>query len=249
MKKFLSKFVVCFIVALILCGTFSCLNINAANEKQYVIDNADFLTADEEAELTEAILKVVEKQKFDIVILTETSMIGSTQNYADDYFDNNGYGYGRNHDGVLLLVTEYEWYLSASGFGEDVYNDSRLDKFEDECVDAIRNGYYYDAFDTYIEITDEFIKSEITFRWIFAIIISLVVGFVIAFIVTSTMKAKLKSVRKQAAANEYVKSGSMNVLDSRDLYLYSTVTRVAKPKNNSHTSSSGRSHGGRGGKL
>ena len=252
MKKFLRKFVVCFIVALILCGTFSCLNINAANEKQYVIDNADFLTEDEEAELTEAILEVVDKQKFEIVILTEKSIMGFAQAYADDYFDYNGYGYGNDRDGVLLLVTEDEWHLSTSGLGIDVYTESRLDEFEDDCVSLLRSKDYYEAFNTCIEMTDEFITDETSFKWFSALIISLIVGFVIAFIVTSSMKSKLKSVRRQLAANEYTKNGSMNVSESRDFYLYSTMTRVARPKNNSsrtHTSSSGRSHGGRGGRL
>ena len=252
MKKLLKKSFICFLVALILCGTFSCLNVNAANEKQYVIDNADFLTVYEEVKLTEAILKVVDKQKFDIVILTEKSITGTAQDYADDYFDYNGYGYGKDRDGVLLLVTKNEWHLSTSGLGIDVYTESRLDEFEDDCVSILKDKNYYEAFNICIEMTDEFITDEISFKWFSSIVISIVVGFVIAFIVTSSMKSKLKSVRRQLAANEYTKNGSMNVSESRDFYLYSTITRVAKPKNNSsrtHTSSSGRTHGGRGGRL
>ena len=245
MKKFLRKFVVCFIVALILCGTFSCLNINAANEKQYVIDNADFLTADEEAELTEAILKVVDKQKFEIVILTEKSIMGFAQAYADDYFDYNGYGYGNDRDGLLLLVTEDERpYLSTSGLGIDVYNEERMDELSNGCVELMEAGKYYEGFYEFIKVTDEFITDETSFKWFSALIISLIIGFVIAFIVTSSMKSKLKSVKRQLAANEYTKNGSMNVSESRDFYLYSTMTKVARPKNNSsrtHTSSSGRS--------
>ncbi|WP_449077534.1 hypothetical protein [Ruminococcus sp.] len=52
-----------------------------------------------------------------------------------------------------------------------------------------------------------------------------------------------------------MKRGSLNVTESRDLFLYKTFTRTAKPKNNSssgsstHTSSSGSTHGGGGGKF
>ena len=69
------------------------------------------------------------------------------------------------------------------------------------------------------------------------------------------MKSKLKTVRFQAAANSYMKAESMNITESRDLYLYSAVTRTAKPKNDdsggssTHTSSSGSTHGGGGGKF
>ena len=67
----------------------------------------------------------------------------------------------------------------------------------------------------------------------------------------------LEDVRKQAAATTYVRDGSMRLTDSRDLFLYTNVTRTAIPKNNSsggggsstHTSSGGVSHGGGGGKF
>ena len=45
------------------------------------------------------------------------------------------------------------------------------------------------------------------------------------------MKSKLKTVRFQAAASNYMKNGSLNITESRDLFLYNTVTRTAKPKN------------------
>jgi len=55
-----------------------------------------------------------------------------------------------------------------------------------------------------------------------------------------------------------MKSGSLNITESRDTFLYNTVTRTAKPKNtdsgssggsSTHTSSSGETHGGGGGKF
>lgn len=53
-----------------------------------------------------------------------------------------------------------------------------------------------------------------------------------------------------------MKAGSMNITESRDMFLYNTVTRTAKPKDNdsgggssTHTSSSGSTHGGGGGKF
>lgn len=73
----------------------------------------------------------------------------------------------------------------------------------------------------------------------------------------TNMKGKLKTVRFQPAANSYMKAGSMNITESRDMFLYNTVTRTAKPKANdsdsegssTHTSSSGSTHGGGGGSF
>ena len=58
----------------------------------------------------------------------------------------------------------------------------------------------------------------------------------------------------QASANNYLKNGSLNITDSSDIFLYSNVTRTAKPKNNdndssTHESSSGNTYGGGGGKF
>ena len=82
---------------------------------------------------------------------------------------------------------------------------------------------------------------------------SMAIGLVISLIVTGSMKAKPKSVRMQSAAASYVKSNSMNITESRDMFLYHTVERREKPKSGSvsggsysHISSSGQTHGGDG---
>ena len=81
-------------------------------------------------------------------------------------------------------------------------------------------------------------------------------GFVLSLIIVGNMKAKLKTVRFQAAASNYIKDNSLNINERRDLFPYNTVTRTAKPKNDdsgggssTHTSSSGTTHGGGGGKF
>ena len=62
------------------------------------------------------------------------------------------------------------------------------------------------------------------------------------------MKGQLKSVKKQVAATEYTKKGSMQVNLSNDFFLYSTVNRRKKQQNNS-SSSSGSSRNVGGGKF
>jgi|GEM_PF-2804278 hypothetical protein len=58
------------------------------------------------------------------------------------------------------------------------------------------------------------------------------IGLIIALIVVMTMKAKLKSVKNRNEASDYVREGSFHLTSSSDVYLYRTVRRVAKPKNN-----------------
>ena len=74
------------------------------------------------------------------------------------------------------------------------------------------------------------------------------------------LKSKLKSVGYSKSATSYVAPGSFKLADSRDIYLYSTVSKTARPKDtgsssgyrggsSTHRSSSGHSHGGGGRKF
>ena len=71
------------------------------------------------------------------------------------------------------------------------------------------------------------------------LLICLGIGLVIALIATGIMKGQLKSVRSQSAAADYVKSGSLQVTEAHDLFLYRNIVRHPKPKSNN--SGSGRS--------
>ncbi len=70
------------------------------------------------------------------------------------------------------------------------------------------------------------------FHWLRNLIISLVVGLIVALIATSVMKGKLRSVYKQNAAASYVREDSFEVQKKKDMYLYSTTQKTAKPKSN-----------------
>jgi len=58
---------------------------------------------------------------------------------------------------------------------------------------------------------------------------SLVAGIAVALIVTGIMRRKLKSVRPQRNAANYVRKGSMVLTEHRDTFLYRTVTKTPRP--------------------
>lgn len=231
-----------------------------------LVDNADILTDSEEEALLSQLDEISERQECDVAVVTVNSLEGKDVTaYADDFYDYNGYGMGSGDDGILFLVSmgEREWAISTYGFGITAFTDAGLDYMEEKFLPDLSDGNYEEAFSIYAELCDEFLtqagdgeaydvknlpKEPLAKSWI---LISLIMGAVIAFIITGCMRSRLKTVRKQMSAMSYVKDGSMNLTDSRDMFLYRRVTRRAKPKNTSssggsrtHTSSSGRSHGG-----
>ncbi len=261
-----------------------------------LVDDADLLTAAEEATLRQQLDEIASRQKLDVVVVTVDDLDGKTaQDFADDYFDDNGYGQGSAHDGILLLVSmaDRDWHISTCGFGITAVTDYGLDDLSDRFLPSLSRGRYADAFRIFAERCDELVTlaragtpfdcptragsgyDSDTDTVYAALSIgerlhylplgtfalgSLVIGFVIALIAVSVMKGKLKSVRLQAAATDYVRPGSMNLTESQDLFLYTHTTRTARPRDNdhggsggggssTHVSSSGTTHGGGGGKF
>ncbi len=219
-----------------------------------LVDDADLLT-DVEEEVLEAKLDAVsEKNQMDIVVVTVLSTNGaSPMAFADDYYDYNGYGYGDTYDGALLLISmeERDWWISTCGKMINVLDDSTIDYIGDEMLDDLSMDNYAAAFNTFADECDYYIDPP--FEFFMNLLISLAIGFVIALIVTGIMRGKLKSVRRQAAASEYVKTGSLQVTQANEFFLYRNVSRVRRSNDSNgsstHRSSSGRSHGGGGGKF
>lgn len=226
------------LLTLIMLGTFCTVNAVAAEGLRYVIDEANLLTEEQETALNSRFEKIKKEYDVELVVLTVES-IGDMEiaDFADDYYDYNGYG----EDGALLLVSvEDGRYVSTTGSCIDAID---VDELGSEISDLLDDEDYVEAFNSFAD----YYEAGKAFKFGKSLIISIVIGLIIAFIVTSSMKGKLNSVRMQSAAANYVKVGSFDLSDSRDIFLYRHVTRRERPKSNNsstHTSSSGRTHGG-----
>ena len=266
MKKRILTGLLAFLVCLLLVLPASAETIPDTQLLPLVVDDADLLTDSEEITLLAQLEEISQRLAFDVVVVTtESTGTKSVAAYADDFYDYNGYGYGADADGILLLISmaERDWYISTCGYGITAFTDEGIQYIGDEINGDLGDGNYAAAFERFGELCDEFVQDAYNgnvyvprkkLPWT-RIPISLLIGAVIALIPLLVMKGKLKSVRHQAAASNYVRQGSFQLTQQRDIYLYRNVSRRAKPKNNggggssTHRSSSGRSHGGGGGKF
>lgn len=270
-KRVVSIIFAIFLVSLSVLPAFA--ESEGASTYGRLVDNAKLLSEDEYSQLKEHIDTVSEKYTFDVVIVTEKSIGDKTPTeYADDFFDYNGYGEGDNHDGILFLLDmeNRKWAISTTGAGIPYFTDYGQEKIMDDVKPYLSDGEYYDAFDTFVTMCDDYINTAITDEPydvnnqpksiipIYYIIFGGVgVGALVGFIVVLIMKSKLKSVRMQPLASSYVKSGSFKLTEHSDLFLYRNISKTAKPKDNdsssggssTHTSSSGTSHGGSSGSF
>ncbi|MCF0136928.1 MAG: TPM domain-containing protein [Oscillospiraceae bacterium] len=268
-----------FIVFFLLCALL--LSFSALAEGAGVIDGAGKLSSDESAELEGLLQDMLFSDEFQIVLVTVTGEnIDDYVSYADDMYDFGGY----IEDGMLFLidVDERVWYVSTAGRGIYAFSDEVIDEVMDDVLYWLSEDDYYTAFRQFIESSQyrlsEYDSGSYTpdeddywgddgdyepgsstgFYFIAPLfLMSLGLGLIVALIVTLTMRKKMRSVRPQRSAADYTVNGSLRVTESQDVFLYHTVTRTEKPKDNNsgsfgggvHSGSSGSSHGGHGGRF
>ena len=236
---------------LILCLT---LSVGAASLPR-LNDMADLLTDAEEGAVLAELDALSTQYGMDIVIVTTNDAEGkSSMEYADDYFDYNGFG-GANLDGAVLLINmdARELWISGSGACVEIISSGVIDTILDNIAAYASDGDYYNLCLAYAGECEYYIDGAINgfpFNSTQALIVALVVGLIVTFVVTGKMKGELTSVRAQKAASKYYKDGSMQVTNSRDFFLYRNVTQTEKSSdsddNDTHTSSSGNTHSGGG---
>lgn len=234
-------------------------------ENPPITDEAGYLTESQYKELSERLDKIRNTYSFDVAVYTEKTMSGTdAESCADDIFDYGGYGFGQNADGMILYISASprKYHFSTHGSGEKFFNDNGLAYLENEILPSLKADDYYTAIKSYAEKSEELLemarqgkpynKRQHSTEYVLCIIGgALLLPLALAFIMMHSKLSKMKTAVEQNYAANYMMPGSMNVTASRDLFLYSTVIKTEKPKSNSgsHTSSSGESHGGRGGSF
>ncbi len=236
-------------------------SVLAANSR--VIDEADLLTSEETRKLDDIAENLANTYGIDAVIVTVRDLGGkSLQAYADDFFDYNGCGMGDDDSGVLLLISmaERDWYVSTHAQGTEAVTYDDIGDLEEEMVPYLSDGDYYGGFAAYLQFLEsEFdyyrtYESGITFKgFAVRLVIALVIGAVIALIALLVMRSCMNTAKPQQGASHYMKKDTYELYRCHDIFLYSRTTKTAKAQSSgsggTHRSSSGRSHGGRGGKF
>ena len=246
----MTRKITCLFLCLLLCVAIS-VPAFAVESTEFLYDDADLLTPEEEFALTQKLAAVSTKYEAQIVIATIASMDGGDiDSFVDYLYDTMSFGYGENRDGVLLLVcmNPREYRILSNGFAGVAIDPDDIGKISDEIVDNLSAGDYTGAFHEFADECAYYLDGHINgfpFNAGKSLAISLIVGVVIGLIVAFVLKGQLKSVHSQSRAQEYVKNGSMHVNLSNDMFLYRTVTRTKKQSSSSSGSGgTARSKGG-----
>lgn len=240
------SFMLLFSISLQVCGQVSL---------PLVIDNADILSVEVEDTLEKNAQALRSEYQCDIVILTVNTLHSkSAQEYADDFYDRYGYGIGVNHTGILFLVAmeEREWYISTCGDAIYTFSDADTQRLGEYAFSHLYGSNYSDVFYAYLSSLPQYFVSDDNSP---NVALSVVIGLIVASLAILIMRSSMRTNRRQQGAVNYVKSGTFHIKQQQDLFLYSNISKVRREQNNSgsktstHRSSSGRTHGGSGGRF
>lgn len=244
----------------------------ADGDMEYAVDSAEVLTTDELETLKYKLAQISDENNIDVGIVTVEYLDGKTaQEFANDLFEQNKFGKGENRDGILLLVAteDREWAMSTHGSAKEAFNQDGLDYLSGEFLPYLSDDDYYSAFENFLNnaqelgamyvagnpyrveydeegnypIEGEPIKEEGINNSVW-IPLSIMIGCAISFVIMMMYKSQLKSVKSESRADDYLID--MKLVKSQDIFLYRTVTRTMRPKNEDHGNNFNNSGGGGG---
>ncbi len=251
---------------LLLVTLLTLLTVNAlASGLNHVTDEANVLTAGQEASLQEMAEELYQKTGFDVILHTTNNSQGKTPfDYSMDYY--HAYRSAQRYpNGAMfsILFDTRDYYEAARGTGIDLLSRQGTDQLAGVVQSRLSNADYYGAMANYIRYVSRSVipptpampMEKVTEYAPFILGGGMVIGLIYALI----LKSKIAVPKFRYDAQRYIIPNSLNLTDTRDIYLYQTTTRTRIESNSggsgrsgggfSSGSRGGTSYGGRGGKF
>ncbi|MHA7965338.1 TPM domain-containing protein [Paenibacillus sp. CAU 1782] len=222
----------------------------AVEEKKLIYDEAGLLTDEEIAELNALANKLGAERETDIIVWTTSNPEGGdVKKLTQDFYDDKGPGYDKQHGNAVILTVEMynrEIYLAGFYKAETYLDNGRLDKIRDRITPSLTNQNYIGAFKNYIETAHRYMGFEpdvnpdnILFNGVFQLVVSAVIGGVIVGIMLSNSGGRVT-----VGSHTYQDANSSGLLEHYDHHVNTTVTKrkIERP-------SSGGGGGGGGGRT
>lgn len=203
---FMKKRIVAFIMSCLVVLSFSSV-LYAKDATPRVVDDAALLTKSEVVYLEELIDEIASEYDVDVVLVTTTDNQGKTlQQYAEDYYKENEYGYGKNNDGMIFLVSmeTLDWWIGTKGVCIDLMTDARYTLIEDNVLPFLSKAQYNKAFVNYLTAVNGFLSTGLedvkssaglgtTDSIILSVVISIIIGLFVSWLITFIQKRKMYS--------------------------------------------------------
>ena len=261
MKRFFSVSAALLLLLLLL-PAFSAGAENSSQLPYYVSDTAGLMTADEWQKLEDRARQISEQYGCGVYVVTlndytEYGSYSSFWDFSTQFYTGYQMGIGSERNGILLILSMKERDYSLLAYGSDAhyaFTDYGKEVLENSFLDNFRRNDWTGGFSDYIDGCGNLLSraaagspldvsydrrddSSSTVNTAIVICFPLLISFAVC----QGMKRKMKPVREQSRANDYIVPGGVRLTVNRDVFVNRTVSRtvIRSEQRDSHSSGGG----------
>ncbi|WP_152655056.1 YgcG family protein [Oceanobacillus sp. CFH 90083] len=217
-------------------------------EKQYIYDDANIFTDNEQTDLEQRAAEYSEENEIDILILTKNASDGrDIKPYIQDFYDDMKPGYNQEYGDTVILGLDFtggpgdrDLYVAGFYEGEKYVNNDRAQQIVDQLIPDLSADNYYDAGLLFFEKVDQYMGVSplvnpdgfLLQTW-FHLLVAVIIGGAIVGSMIFNMGGRVT-----VNASTYLDTDNTRVKSKSDRFLRKSVTRTKIQKS---------SGGGRGG--
>ena len=241
------------------------------SQSAFILDYAGLLSDSEWKELEQKAEAIEQNYQCATYVLTVDSLDGvERRDYAKQFYTANNLGSGDWRNGILFLVAmetrEYVTVtygrnpdnLSEYGTGINAFSDYGISQLENKIVPDLSDGEYYDAFQSYLSICDDYLAKYTQTGEAFDVgdapksklvpaLITILVPLLIAFVVCFIFLSQMHTAKAATQADDYIPKDGFNLTHQVDQYTHTTETRRTIERDHSSGGGSSVDSGGFGG--
>ena len=270
MKRMASILVIVFILGLVVvpvtAGT-------ADNERLFVMDSAELLTAAQRDEFEKRAAEITEKYECEARIITLKSIGELIPMHASNaFYVENRFGYGQGRSCVLLLLSmeNRDFDLAAWGFAKKAFTEHGKDvALNKHILPLLKVDDFHGAFAAFLDKTEEYlalasagttfdVSTDPEYIWkdyLANLIARLGIVFLLPLLIAAHIcfrwVRKMRTARVAETALSYVPTHGFNLTGQEESFLYRSVSRevIERGGGGSRSRSSGTGGSHRSGKF
>lgn len=209
----------------------------------HVYDEADLLTDDEEAKLTEMAADLSAQYDCGIHLAvvedyTELSDARGIEAFAEEFYHENLLGFGAERNGILLTLSMAERDYDLCAYGEaahTAFTDYGKEVLSEEFLDDFGYDDWYSGFYDYVIACGDLLEEAESgtpvdvgsghMAFGTRLLIIFVPSLLIALIVCLVFLSQMKTARRRGNAADYVCDGGIHMYIRQDFFTHRTTRR------------------------
>lgn len=271
---------ICSLVLVLL--LLNCFLISAC--AAHVTDDAGLFTAQQREQLEQRAEDISQQFNFGVYIVTlpnylDESGSSNIEKFTMNYYDKNGFGYGDDKAGTMLLLSmagrDYDLDFNSSR-ADEIFTYSGREQLQSRFLSYFRENDFYGGFNEYLNACEEYLQAAQDGHPVGAgepvpdgywenytdydkekipLWVAVIPGVIAAALAAVFTCLPMHSAKKKRDADTYRVPGSLNLRRCSDMFLHRSVTRTPRETESSNHSSggshnySGGSHSGSSGKF